>query len=103
MDFQPMTPEERDRMMQFLLNQQALFAADHAKSLERLDRVEGALLTVVGAIGQIADRLDQLAAAQEKTDEQLKQTDEQSKRTGDRLDIVVNMFERHLREDHGIQ
>ena len=44
-----MSPEERERMMQFLLNQQVQFAADHARSQERLDRVDGALLTVVGA------------------------------------------------------
>lgn len=110
MDFQPMSPEERDRMMQFLLNQQAQFAADHARSQERLDRVEDALLTVTGVIGRQADRLEELAAGQAKTDEQLRRTDEQLGRTGEqlmalgeRVDIVVNLFERHLREDHGIQ
>ena len=94
-------------MMQFLLNQQAQFAADHAKSQERLDRVEDVLLTTVGTIGRMADQQDQryaeLTAAQARTDEQLKRLEEASERTGERLDIVVTMFERHLREDHGIQ
>src|SRR5437867_12495744 len=31
-DFQPMSPDEMQRMMQFLLNQQAQFAADVAKN-----------------------------------------------------------------------
>ena len=99
MDFEPMSPEERERMMQFLLNQQAQFAADHAKSQERLDRVEDGLLTVVGVLGRLTDQCEQqfarLTASQARTDEQLN-------RTGERLDVVVNMFERHLREDHGI-
>ena len=106
MDFEPMSPEERERMMQFLLNQQAQFAADHAKSQERLDRVENGLLAVVGVLGRLTDQCEQqfarLTASQARTDEQLRQTDEQLNRTGERLDVVVNMFERHLREDHGI-
>jgi hypothetical protein len=36
-----------------------------------------------------------LRAAQSETDAQLK-------RTGERLDIVIAMFERHLQEDHGV-
>lgn len=107
-----MSPEERERMMQFLLNQQAQFDANHAKSLKRLDRVEDAILTVVGAMGRMAKQQDQrhaeltaslaeLRAAQARTDQQLMELGEASTRTGERLDIVVNMFERHLREDHG--
>lgn len=110
MEFQPMSPDERERMMQFLLDQQAQFAADHARSQERLDRVEDALLTVTGVIGRQAERHDALTEGQAKTDEQLRRTDEQLERTGERLaalgervDTVVNLFERHLRVDHGIQ
>ena len=114
MDFQPMSPEERERTMQFLLNQRAQFAADHAKSQERLGRVEGALVTITGALGRLAENAErhdreiaemraaqaEMQAAQAKADEEWK---EQWKQSGERLDIVVNMFERHLREDHGFQ
>ncbi|MEQ1912704.1 MAG: hypothetical protein ABMA15_28070 [Vicinamibacterales bacterium] len=110
MDFQPMSPEERERMMQFLLNQQAQFAADHAKSQERLGHVEGALVAVTGVLGRLAENavrhdaeLAALKAAQDRTDEQLRRGDERQQRTEEHLNIVVNMFERHLREDHGIQ
>ena len=93
MDFAPMSPEERERMMQFLLSQQAQFAADHAKGQERLDRVEGALVAITGVMGRMADHADQrfaaLAQAQAETEA--------------RLTIVVDMFERHLRHDHGVQ
>lgn len=103
-----MSPEERDRMMQFLLNQQAQAAADFAKSQVRLDRVEDALVGLTGIVGRVADNQEQsfkqlaeLRAAQAATDAQLKRTDVQLERTGERLDIVIAMFERHLREDHG--
>ena len=109
-DFQPMSPDERERMMQFLLNQQAQFAADHAKSQERLGRVESALVAVTGVFGRLADNAERhdvelaaIRAAQAKTDEQLSRLDERQQRSDERLDIVVNLFERHLREDHGIQ
>ena len=44
-----------------------------------------------------------IRAVQAKTDEQLSRLDERQQRSDERLDIVVNLFERHLREDHGIQ
>ncbi len=106
-DFQPMSPEERERTMQFLLNQRAQFAADHARGQERLGRVEGALIAVTGVLGRWAENAErhdremaEMRAAQAKANEEWK---EQWKRSGERLDIVVNMFERHLREDHGFQ
>lgn len=102
-DFEPMSPEERERTMQFLLRQQAQFAADFARSQERLDRVEDALVGLTGIVGRQADNHEQLAkhvadlrGAQAATDVQLRRTDE-------RLDIVIALFERHLRADHGIQ
>ena len=101
-DFQPMSPDERDRMMQFLLSQQAQFAADLAKSQERsdaemaklsakTDRIADGLIGLTGivgrAFGDVGRAMDDLAAAQ--------------KRTEGHLDVVIQMFERHLREDHG--
>jgi hypothetical protein len=97
-DFQPMSPDEMQRTMQFLLSQQAQFAADlsahearfHA-DLEKLtaktDRLVDALHGLTGIVGN-------LASQQERTDEQLRDT---NKRVGE----LARMFERHLREDHG--
>ena len=39
-DFQPMSPEEMQRAMQFLVNQQAQFAADIAKNAGRAHLVQ---------------------------------------------------------------
>jgi hypothetical protein len=104
-DFQPMSPEEMQRMMQFLLQQQAQFASDLAKLSEETDRrtnrITDALFGLTGIVGQ-------LAAAQLRTDEQLKElrgqlgeTDAYIRTVESHLNALIDMFERHLREDHG--
>ena len=86
------------RLMQFLPSQQARFDANLAKSQERFDsemqklsaktdRTEG-LLGLTSIVGQIA-------AVQLHTDEQLARSEQ-------RLARLEGMFERHLRNDHGI-
>ena len=105
MDFQPMSPEEMQRAMQFLVSQQAQFAADIARNesrwTERFDRIADGLLGLTGIVGQ-------LAASQQRTDEQLQTTKERVDDLGEyirsvesHLDVVIEMFERHLREDRG--
>ena len=64
-----MSPDEMQRMMQFLLNQQAQFAADCAKSQERFDAGLGKLSD--GLIG-LTHIVGQIASAQQRTDEQLR-------------------------------
>ena len=100
-----MSPEERDRMMQFLLNQQAQFDANQAKfdeSLQALsaktDRIAEGL---IGLTGLVSRGIGDLAAAQQRTDEQLRHTDAHVEAVESHLNIVIAMFERHLREDHG--
>lgn len=105
LDFQPMSPDEMQRMMQFLLNQQAAFDANFAKSQQRFDagmeklsaktdRIADGLIGLTGIVGQ-------LASAQQRTDELLKETAAQLKETDTRLNLVIQMVDRHLREDHG--
>ena len=112
MDFQPMSPEEMQRAMQVLLNQQAQFAADLARHREQFDasmdvlsaktdRIADGLIGLTAIVGQVV-------AAQLRTDDQLREL-----RDGDirltrhiehvdsHLNVVIEMFERHLREDHG--
>ena len=67
-DFQPMSPEEMQRAMQFLLSQQAQFAADIARNEARM--TEGFTRLNDGLVGLTAI-VGQLAAAQLRTDEQL--------------------------------
>jgi hypothetical protein len=97
-EFQPMSPEEIDRTVQFLLRQQAQFAADFERLSGKTDLIADGLIGLTGIVGRIAD-------AQERTDRQLKETDarlsEHIKTVESHLNVVVEMFERHLREDHG--
>ncbi len=128
-EFQPMSPEEIERTVQFLLHQQAKFAADFDKQSAKTDRMTEAILGLAstvgrvtddvgqltddvgqltdrvagvadgligltGIVGRVTERLEQLAGAQQITDQQVKETSR-------RVSEVIEMFERHLREDHG--
>ena len=105
MDFQPMSPEEMQRAMQFLVHQQAQFAADIARNETRwterfaqlsakTDEIAVGLLGLTGIVGQ-------LAASQQRTDKRMDELGEYIRSVESHLNVVIEMFERHLREDHG--
>jgi len=114
-----MSFEQMQRAMQFVLDQQAQFAADLAASqarfdagqarfdarmeglLAKTDRVADGLIGLTTIVGHVVDSVSQIAVAQMRTDEQLKRTDEQLRRTDSRVDRLVDVFERHLSEGHG--
>jgi len=135
-EFQPMSPEDMQRTMQFLLNQQAQFAADMSRVDARLEKLTGktdqlvdALFGLTGIVGNLAtqqERTDQqlrdtnarlgeltgvvgnLATQQERTNQQLRDTNAQLGELSDHvktveshLDLLIQTFERHLREEHG--
>ncbi len=109
-DYQPMSPEAIERTMQFLLQQQAQFAADFEKLSGKTDRIADGLIGLTGIVGRLTENVGQIATAQRLTDQQLKETDRQLKETDEyiktvesHLNVVIQMFERHLREDHGRQ
>jgi hypothetical protein len=97
-DFQPMSFEEMQRTMQFLLQQQAKFDAGMEQLREKTDRISDALIGLTGIVGR-------LALAQEETDRQLRrslaETDAHINDVESHLNVLIEMFERHLREDHG--
>ena len=125
-EFQPMSPEEVQRTMQFLLHQQAQFAADFAASQtrfdERFERLSAKVDQLADKTDQLADKTDQLA---DKTNRLADKTDkladgllgltaivghvvdnvsrlaESQTRTHEQLQATSQLFERHLREDHG--
>ena len=112
MDFQPMSPEEMQRTMQFLLNQQARFDARIEQLSVKTDRIAEGLVGLTGIVGRLADRIDQLTAAQEEDARQLRVSREQLEKADSglreyiqtvesHLNVLIEMFERHLREDHG--
>jgi uncharacterized protein YoxC len=127
-EYQPMSPEEMQRTMQFLLAHQAQFAADFERlsikvdgladkldgltdkvagvndSVARLTTVAGHTLAAVGDLGATVERLggtaERLIEAQRRTDARLSELAEQGKATDARLGALIDLFERHLREDH---
>lgn len=98
MEFRPMSPEEIERTVQFLLRQQAQLAVDFEKLSASLsaktDHLADGLIGLTSNVGRVADSIGQLAAAQQRTDLQLGDTDQ-------RLKEMIRIFERHLRDDHG--
>jgi hypothetical protein len=96
-----MTVQRGIGTMQFLLQQQAQSAADSSRVDAQLETLSGSvdqvasgligLTSIVGGlasiVGRVVDSVSEVAVAQKRTEEH--------------LDIVVDMFERHLREDHG--
>ena len=112
MDFQPMSPEEMQRTMQFLLNQQARFDAQLERLSEKMNRMAEGLVGLTGIVGRVADGVGVLRAAQEEDARQLRASREQLEKADSdlreyiqtvesHLDLLIEMFERHLREDHG--
>jgi hypothetical protein len=97
-DYKPMSPEEIERTVQFLLGQQAQFAADLATLSGKTDRIADAMIGLTGIVGRLAD-------AQERTTEQLRETDARMaghiERVESHLNVLIQVFEQHLREDHG--
>jgi septal ring factor EnvC (AmiA/AmiB activator) len=118
-DFQPMSPEQIERTMQFLLQQQAQFAADFEKLSAKTDKIGEAIIGLTAIVGHVTEHVDQLTKAQIATDQQMKDTDqrlkdlervmreqnaeqrEHTRTVESNLNVVIQMFERHLREDHG--
>ena len=98
-----MNNEEMQRNMEFIVSQQAQFAADiqklgeaHVEAEARMTRIEGSVVAIVDLVGKLArsqDRTDsqlaELAAAQKRTDEALAETNE-------RLNSFINFVERYI-------
>ena len=73
MEFHPMSPDEIERTMQFLLRQQAQFEANLEKLSTKTDNIADGLIGLTSVVGQLTNNVWRLS----------------------------DMFERHLREDHG--
>jgi hypothetical protein len=74
MDFQPMSPEEMQRTMQFLLKQQARFDTQIEQLSGKVDRMADGLVGLTGIVGRLATNLDHFAA---EHDRQLREAREQ--------------------------
>ncbi len=100
-----MSPDEVQRTVQFLLHQQAQFAADAAASqarfdagLEKLsaktDQVAVGLIGLTTIVGQVVGSLSEMTEAQKRTDEQLRALSQHINTVESHLNVVIQMFER---------
>jgi hypothetical protein len=93
-----MSEEEMQRKMEFIVNQQAQFAADIQKLQESHGKLADAMIGVVGIIGNLAESQAQLTAQMRELAEAQKRTDEKLAETDERLNIFINVIERYISE-----
>ena len=93
--------EEMQRTMQFLLDQRAQFAADFANSQAQFNKMSEGLIGLTAIVGRVVDSVGEIAEAQKRSDARMDDLGEYIKTVEAHLNIVIEMFERHLREDHG--
>ncbi len=93
-----MTEDEMQRKMEFIVEQQAQFAADIQVLQEKHNVLTDALTSVVGIVGKLAAgqghtdaKMSELADAQKKLAEAQASTEE-------RLNAFIVIVERHLTE-----
>lgn len=101
-----MTNEERDRTINFILEQQAKLTAGLQQLAEagvaaekRISRLEGAVVTVVNMIGENNKRI---AESNERTDAKIAELDkkwnEKWIETSERLDHFIFVLEKYISE-----
>jgi ribosome biogenesis SPOUT family RNA methylase Rps3 len=86
-DFQPMSPDEMQRTMQFLLNHQAKFVVDFDRLTEKVDK--------------LAEKTDRIADSMIVVTSVLGQLITEQRTTNQRIDRLHDVFVQHLRRDHG--
>jgi len=108
-----MTPEERferiEQKMEFIVNQQAQFAADLLRAQEerrerealmqqQIDRHEKQINALNTAVVALVGTTHGLAEAHKRTEAELKELAVVMKESQERLNIFINMVERYLSE-----
>jgi hypothetical protein len=105
-----MTEGELNKKVEFIIEQQAQFAADievmrevQREDAKQLRNLSDAVITVVGLVGGLAEsqqrtdaRVAELAEAQTRTDASLKELAEAQARTDERLNIFINVVEKYI-------
>ncbi|MCA1628297.1 MAG: hypothetical protein LC742_10090 [Acidobacteria bacterium] len=102
-----MTNEEMQKTMQFILEQQAQFVVniqkleeEQTRAVERMTRIEGAIVSVVNLIGKLTTTQEQLAQAQlemsAKWETRFAELTEAQKQTDERLNALIAVVERYF-------
>lgn len=95
-----MNNEQFERRMEFIVEQQAQFAAD-IHQLKETQKAEAALWrekhqSLNDAVTAIVGIVGKLARAQEHTDEQLSELTNKQAETDDRLNVLIGVVERYF-------
>jgi hypothetical protein len=92
-----MTEEERQRKMDFILEQQAQFAVDMQALREAQDRTDQQLALCAETQSEFIQIVTQSIQALTKVQKDLA---EAQARTEERLNILINTVERHISDGH---
>jgi hypothetical protein len=91
-----MSEEELNKKMEFIVEQQAQFAADiqarrevQAANEKQMGDLSRSVVTIVGLVGDLAE-------LQRRTDEKLNSLADSQMRTDERLNNLINIVERHI-------
>jgi predicted nucleic acid-binding Zn-ribbon protein len=121
-----MTPEERferiEQKIEFIVNQQAQFAADlqeerrerrerEALMQQQIDTIQGHVNTLALAMVDLSVKMERLTEAQARSDEKIarlaegmQKLEEKSAETEERLNVFITFVERYLSQrDNGRQ
>jgi hypothetical protein len=101
-----MTNEERDKTINFILEQQAKLTVDLQQLAEagvaaekRISRLEGAIVTVVNMIGESNKRTDaKIAEMNERADAKTAELNKRWVETSERLDHFIFVLEKYISE-----
>jgi len=107
-----MSNEEMNQKMEFIVEQQAQFAADiqAMREVQAADAklLKDGLIGLVDIVGHLAraqmrseETVDSLAAAQARTDKNIKLLTEAQARTDERLNNLISVVERHISGNGG--
>jgi len=102
-----MTLEEMDKKIEFILEMQAQFAVNQARSEANIDGLRGSVVQLARVVrdsvklsddrfARTDNQLAQLTEAQKATDRTVKELAEIQKTSDERLNVLVNVVERHI-------
>jgi hypothetical protein len=106
-----MNNDEMQKNIEFIISQQAQFSVDIQQLKEaqvhadaRMTRIEGAVVTIVDLVGQLArstaSQIAELVEAQKRTDEALARTNAALAETDERLNSLIVVVERYFTNGH---
>ena len=100
-----MSPEEIERTMQFLLQQQAQFDATLERLAGKTDLIADGLIGLTGIVGRLAEDARETREQLRESREHLQEADAELRgyiqTVEAHLNVVIEMFERQMRQKNG--